>query len=115
MRFGDAAEQIVQIAHDVLVSADHEHAEIINFTRNDAMKWKCVAHILQIGELGNFAVRVAGNVDDGALSIRRSGQAMDGHDWKKLTERPMIEKRLKNGKIADVLVAERSLELLHFI
>ena len=35
-----------------------------------------------------------------------------GKSW---PERPVIEKRLKDGEIADVLVAERGLELLYFI
>ena len=38
----------------------------------------------------------------------RSGarrQAMDRHDREKLAERPMIEERLKDGEVADVLVA----------
>src|SRR5207244_12881518 len=102
----DAIEQIVKVNHDVLVSSDYEHAEIINFAGNDAMKRKGVAHVLQIGELRNFAVGIAGDVDDGALSIRRRSQSMNRHDWKKLTERPMIEERLEHGKIADVLIAQ---------
>src|SRR3982074_2332499 len=115
MRFGDAAEQVVQIAHDVLVGANHKHAEVINFAGNDAMKRKRVANILKIREFGNFAVGIASDVDNRALPIRGSCQAMDRHDRKKLTESPVVEERLKDGKIADVLIAERSLEFLHFV
>ena len=32
---------------------------------------------------------------------------MNRHDWKQLTKRPVIEQRLENGEIADVLVAQR--------
>ena len=39
---------------------------------------------------------------------------MDRHDREKLPERPMIEERLEDGEVADVLIAERRLELLHF-
>src|SRR6267378_642613 len=115
MNLGDAAEQIVKIAHDVLVSADPEHAEIINFAGNHAMQRKGIAHVLEIGELGNFSVRIAGDVDDRALSIRTRGQPMDRHDWKKLAVRPMLEERLEDGNIADVLIAGRSLEFLDFL
>ena len=48
----------------------------------------------------------------------RSGcrvQSVDWHDREQLPERPMIEERLENGKVADVLVAQRSLEFLHFL
>src|ERR1700730_6573639 len=39
---------------------------------------------------------------------------MDRHDREQLAERPVIEQRLKHGKIADVLIAERDLELFDF-
>src|SRR3954465_13202727 len=40
---------------------------------------------------------------------------MDRHDWKQLPERPMIEQRLEHGEIADVLIAKRRFQLLHFV
>src|SRR5437763_9787606 len=40
---------------------------------------------------------------------------MDRHDWKKLTERPVIEERLEDGKVADVLITQRCLQFLHFL
>ena len=40
---------------------------------------------------------------------------MDRHDREQLAERPVIEQRLEDGEIADVLIAERRLELLHFL
>ena len=46
----------------------------------------------------------------------RSGvlvEAMDRHDREELPERPVIEQRLEDGEVADVLIAKRSLELLH--
>ena len=39
---------------------------------------------------------------------------MDRHDRKELAERPVIEERLEDGEIADVLIAQRGLEFLHF-
>ena len=40
---------------------------------------------------------------------------MDRHDGKELAERPMVEKRLKDREIANVLIAEGGLELFHFV
>src|SRR4029453_8579655 len=40
---------------------------------------------------------------------------MDGHDGKELAERPVIKQRLENREVTDVLVAERSFELLYFL
>jgi len=31
---------------------------------------------------------------------------MNRHEWKELAEGPMIEERLKDGEIADVLIAQ---------
>ena len=56
------------------------------------MKRERVTHVLQVGELGNFAVGVASNVDDCALSIGRRRQPMYRHDREQLAERPMVEK-----------------------
>ena len=91
MRFCDAAKEIVQVAHDVLVGADHENAEVINFARDDPMQGQGVLHVLEIDELRDLAVRVAGNIDEHAVTIRRRGQTMDRHDREQLPERPMIE------------------------
>ena len=48
----------------------------------------------------------------------RSGavvQAMNRHDREELAERPVIEERLEDREVADVLVAERRLQFLHFL
>jgi hypothetical protein len=42
-------------------------------------------------------------------------QAADRHDGKQLAERPVIEQRLEDGKIAEVLVAEAVFELADFL
>ena len=54
MHFGDAAEEIVQIAHDVLVGAHHEQAEVINLAGMDPMQRQRFAHVLQVDELQTF-------------------------------------------------------------
>src|SRR5437660_5856488 len=40
---------------------------------------------------------------------------MNWHDGKELAERPMIEERLKDGEVTDVLIAQRSFELLYLV
>ena len=40
---------------------------------------------------------------------------MQGHDRKKLSQRPVVEEGLEDGKIAEHLVAEGNLEVLHFL
>src|SRR5438309_5298007 len=79
------------------------------------MKGQGISNIQQVDELGNLAVRVAGNVHDGAVALGRLGQAMNGHDGKELAECPMIKQRLKDREIADVLIAQRRFELLYLV
>ena len=50
-----------------------------------------------------------------AVAIRLRVEPVDRHDREQLPERPVIEQRLENGEVADVLIAERRLELLHFL
>jgi hypothetical protein len=69
------------------------------------MERKRFPHVLKIDELANLAVRIAGDVNDCPVPFRSDGEAMDWHDRKKLAERPVIEERLENGKVANVLIA----------
>ena len=79
------------------------------------MQGQSVLHVLEIDELGNLAVGIAGDVDEHPIAVRRRVQAVDRHDREQLPERPMIEERLEHREIADVLIAERRLELFHFL
>src|SRR2546423_15654874 len=115
MHFGDASKQVVQVAHDVLIRAHHKDAEIINFSWVNSMKRQGISNIQQVDELGDLAIRVAGNIHNGAITLGRLSQAMNRHDGKELAEGPMIEERLKDGAIADVLIAQGSFELLYFV
>ena len=69
----------------------------------------------KIGELRDLAVGIAGDVHDHSVAIRRCVEPMNRHDRKQLAERPVIEQRLENREIADVLVAEGRFELLDFL
>src|SRR5262249_16455271 len=115
MHFRNSSKQIVKVTHDVLVSADHENAEIIDFARVNPMKGQGISHVQQIDELGNLPFGITGNIDDSTVGFGWLRQPMNWHDGKELAKGPMIEQRLKDGKVADILVAQRSLELLHFV
>ena len=72
VHLGHATEQVVQVAHDILVGADHEDTEVVEFAGNDAMERERVFDVLQVDELGDLAIGVAGDVDDHAVAIRSS-------------------------------------------
>ena len=96
MHFVDAAEEIVQVAHDVLVSAHQEEAEIVRLDGAVAIlaiervQRQGVAHVAQINELVDLAVRVARDVHERRLARRSLGEAAEGHDGKQMAERPVI-------------------------
>src|SRR5438034_8686897 len=115
MHLGDAAEQIVEVAHDILIGPDHEHADVIHLAGRDAMERQRFLHVLEINELGDFAVGVAGNVHYRAVPVWRRSEPMDGHDREKLPERPMIEQRLEHREVANVLIGQGDFEVLHLV
>ena len=79
------------------------------------MQRQCFLHILQVDKLAHFAVRIAGDVHYGAVSVWRRSEPMDRHDRKKLPERPVIEQRLEHREVANVLIGQRDFEVLHFV
>src|SRR5256714_8982622 len=79
------------------------------------MERQRLLHILEVDELRDLAIRIARDVNDHAVAIGRSGKPMDRHNRKKLAERPVVEQRLENGKIANVLIPQRDLKLLYFL
>src|SRR5207248_5562036 len=79
------------------------------------MQRQRLLHILEVDELRDLAIRIARDVNDHAVAIWGTGESMDRHNGKKLTERPVIEQRLENGKIADVLIPQRDFKLFYFL
>ena len=65
-----AAEEVVQVAHDVLVGADEEEAEVVGLAGLEAVQRERVLHVLQVDELADLAVGVAGDVDQRGLAAR---------------------------------------------
>src|SRR4051794_36442046 len=100
MNFIDAAEEIVQITHDILVSAHQEKTKVIRFKLAIAvgvelMHRQRVANIAQIDELVDLPVGIAGNIHERAFTRGTFLQTIDWHDREKLSERPMVQQRLK--------------------
>ena len=79
------------------------------------MQRQGVAHVAQVDELVDLAVGIAGDVDQRCLAGRAAFvQPMHRHDGKQLAERPMVEQRLEDGEVAEVLVAKAVFELCEF-
>src|SRR5579872_209637 len=111
----DAPEEIVDVAHDVLVRASEEDAEVVGLAVTKVVERNRFADVVQIDVLLHFSVGVARDVDERRLELRPLVQAMNGHDREELPEGPVIEERLEDGEIADVLIGQLRLERLQIL
>src|SRR5207302_2041385 len=96
------------------ICTSQEDAEVVGFVGTEIMKGKRFANIVEIDVFRDFAVGVAGDVDEGRLELRTFIEPMNGNDREELSERPMIEQRLKDGEVADVLIGELDLQRAQF-
>src|ERR1022692_4669148 len=115
----NAAEQVVQVPHDVLIGAHQEEAEIVRLRLAVAVRVKLVqrqrvAHVAEVDELLHLTVGIAGDIDQRGLARGAFGEAADRHDREQLVKRPVVQQRLEHREIAKVLVAQAVLELLDF-
>src|SRR5436309_2768909 len=88
--------EVVEVAHDVLVGADEQHAEIVRLAGLVRMQLEGLLDVLQVDELVDLTVAVAGDVHERSAPGRPLEQAVDRHDGEKLVERPVVGNALEN-------------------
>ena len=115
VHFVHAAEEVVEVAHDVLIRAGEEEADVVRLAGMPAVERKGFFHILQVDEFRDFAIRVAGDVHEGRVAVRAFVEAMDRHDGEELAECPVVEEGLENGEVAEVLVADGDFDFADFL
>ena len=79
------------------------------------VEWESVFDVLEVDELADLAIAIAGDIDERAVAFGEFVESMDGHDWEELAERPVIEEALEDGEIADILIAEGGFEFFDFV
>src|SRR5216684_1863674 len=107
----DAAKEVMDVAHDVLIGASEKDAEVIGLAVAQLVERQCFADVMEIDVLRHLAIGIAGDVDQGRLELRPLIEPVDRHDGEELAESPMIEQRLEDGEVADVLIGELDLEV----
>ena len=107
----DAAEKIVEVAHDILIRAGEEDAEEVGLPVERVQR-DVVLGVLEIDEGGDFPVGVAGDIGEDGVDGGSFLQAVERGDGEELLERPVVEQRLKDGEVADVLVGEELVEIV---
>ena len=118
MHLVDGAEEIVHIAHDILIGTSKEETEMVDFrplaVAAQGVKRERVADVLEIDELLYRAVTVAGYIHEGGLARRVFIEPRQRHNGEKLSQCPVILQTLEDTEVADVLVAQTVLQLYDF-
>ena len=110
----DSTEEVVQIPHDILIRAGEEHPEVVRLL-GERVQCHIILHILEIDEAGDLAVGVAGDVGEDGVHRRAFLEAVERGHGEELFERPVVEERLEDGEVADVLVGEEFFELAELL
>ncbi len=105
------AEEIVQVAENLLVSAEQKRAEVVRLTIV-SVQFQGVADIAEVDELIDLAVRIAGDVAKHGASRGWLIEAMNGHDRKQLLDGPAIRHRLEDRKIAEISIGQQGFQSL---
>ena len=108
------AEEVVQVAEDLLVRPDQERAEVIGLAIG-RMQVEHMLDVLQVGELVELPVAVARDVGQGALAGRLLVVSVQRHDRKQLPHGPGVGHRLEEGEVAEVRVRQRPLQAFQLL
>ena len=108
------AEQVVQVAEDLLVGADQEHAEVVRLAVDGVQRQRPL-DVAAVDELIDLAVRVAGDVAEHGVVRRRLVQPVDRHHREQLLDRPAVGHRLEQREVAEVGVRQRVVEALQIL
>ena len=103
-----AAEQVVQVAHHLLVGATEEHADPVGLPWTQLVQLQQGFHLAlpgapgRIDEAGDFAVRIAGEVGEAAQRFWFFVEAVDRQHRKQLVDRPGVGGRAKHREVGVV-------------
>ena len=107
----DTPEEVMEVAHDILICACEENAEEVGLAV-ERVERDVVLRVLEIDERGDFSVGVAGDISEDGVDGGPFLQAVERGDGEELLERPVVQQRLEDGEIADVLVGEELVEIV---
>ncbi len=108
------AEQVVEVAEDLLVGADQEDAEVVGLAVDGVQRQRAL-DVAAVDELVDLAVRVAGDVAEHRVVRRRRVQPVDRHHREQLLDRPAVRARLEQREVAEVGVGHRVVEALQIL
>ena len=103
------AEQVVEVAQDLLVGADEEHPDVV-LVAVERVELERVLDVPELDELVHLAVGVAGQVGDDSSPRGPLVEPVERHGRKELLHRPVVGRRLEDGKVAVIGVGQALLQ-----
>ena len=101
-------KKVVIVAHSFLVCTNKQKCKVVGLVGIQGMKFEDLLHVVQVDELIDDTVGVAGNVAQGRILCRWFVQAVNGNNGKELIKSPMVRYRTKHGEVHQILGAEQS-------
>src|SRR5882762_9800634 len=105
-----APEEVVHVAHDVLVGAGQEHAQVVRLAGPERMERDGLVHRLAFDEGVDLPVRVAGDVHDGGVARGLLRVPVERSDGEEVVDRPVIGRALEEREVGHVLVGKAVVE-----
>ena len=100
------AEQVVHVAQYFLIGTDQEHGEVIVFAFLQRMHRQAVGDMAVGHEVGDFSVRIAGDILYRGVRVRTFVQPLYRHDGEELVYGPCVRQALEQREIAEILVGQ---------
>ena len=101
-----ASEEVVHVAHDVLVGARQEHSQVVRLPLAERMQRDGLVDGLVLDEAVDLPVGVASDVDDGRVAGGNLVETMQRDDGKQLIDCPMVWRALEDREVRHVLIGE---------
>src|SRR5271169_5091461 len=109
------AEEVVEVAENVLVGPDEAEADVIGRAFPEFVEGQRFLDVSEVDELLDLAVRVARDVGERPVLRGSLAQAVDREDREELVDRPDVRQGLEDRHVHDVLVGQHDLELLELL
>ena len=105
------AEEVVQVAEDLLVRTDEERADQVRVGLEVGSRRVQGQDALAVDEVVDLAVGVARHVGDDPVARRPLVEAVDRADREELVDRPRVGHRLEDAQVAEVRIRQQRLQV----
>src|SRR5215217_5383997 len=90
------AEEVVVVAHHLLVGADEHEGDVVGLVLADRVQLEDLLDVVEVDELVDDSVRVARDVAERGVLGRRLVEPVDGDDGEELIQGPVVGHRAED-------------------